>query len=90
VARQIYILAQLLVFLTGLIPGTGKDRDARHGRRGTHWHGDAPVRLHLGRAIRQAMTVEQVVNANLLPDLDQVWGKGFLAPARFTTIAYPG
>ena len=48
----------------------------------------ATVRLRLSRAIHQGMTAEQVVNANLLSDLDHVWGKGFLTPAQFAVMAY--
>jgi len=48
----------------------------------------ATVRLRFARARIQGLTTEQVVNANLLADLDSIWGKGFLTPAQFAAVAY--
>jgi hypothetical protein len=48
----------------------------------------ATVRLRLARAKIQGLSLEQVMNANLLADLDSTWGKGFLTPAQFLAVAY--
>jgi len=46
------------------------------------------VRRRLARLAARRMTVEQVVAAKPLADLDAVWGKGFMKPEQFVTIAY--
>jgi glyoxylase-like metal-dependent hydrolase (beta-lactamase superfamily II) len=71
---------------TRIIPGHGPLSNRAELRRYREML--ATVRLRLSRAINQGMTAEQVMNANLLSDLDQVWGKGFLTPAQFAVMAY--
>jgi cyclase len=71
---------------TRIIPGHGPlaqraDLQAYHDMLAT-------VRLRLARARTQGLSAEQVLNANLLADLDSIWGKGFLTPARFVAVAY--
>jgi len=48
----------------------------------------ATVRIRVARAKIQGMTAEQFLNANLLTDLDSIWGKGFMTPAQFAAVAY--
>lgn len=48
----------------------------------------ATVRIRVARAKIQGMTAEQFLNANLLADLDSIWGKGFMTPAQFGAVAY--
>ena len=46
------------------------------------------VRTRLARLAARGQTVEQVVAAKPLADLDAVWGKGFMKSDQFVTIAY--
>ena len=46
------------------------------------------VRRRLARLAARRLTVEQVVAAKPLADLDAVWGKGFMKPEQFVTITY--
>lgn len=48
----------------------------------------ATVRIRVARAKIQGMTAEQFLNADLLADLDSIWGKGFMTPAQFAAVAY--
>lgn len=41
-------------------------------------------------SMRQNMSLEDMIKANLLKDLDAKWGKGFLSSEQFLTIAYQG
>ncbi|MEX2109257.1 MAG: MBL fold metallo-hydrolase [Gemmatimonadaceae bacterium] len=46
------------------------------------------VRTRVGRLVTQRRTLTQVIAAKPLADLDAQWGKGFLKPEVFLTIAY--
>ena len=46
------------------------------------------VRRRLTPLAARRMTVEQVIAAKPLADLDAVWGKGFMKPEQFVTIVY--
>ncbi|MEO7714348.1 MAG: MBL fold metallo-hydrolase [Gemmatimonadaceae bacterium] len=71
---------------TKIIPGHG----ALAGRDDLVRYRDmlVEVRRRLGRLAARRLTVEQVVAAKPLADLDAVWGKGFMKPDQFVTIVY--
>ncbi|MCY7380697.1 MAG: MBL fold metallo-hydrolase [Gemmatimonadaceae bacterium] len=71
---------------TKIIPGHG----ALAGRDDLVRYRDmlVEVRRRLGRLAARRLTVEQVVAAKPLADLDAVWGKGFMKPEQFVTIVY--
>lgn len=46
------------------------------------------VGQRVGRLVAQRRTLQQVIAAKPLADLDAQWGKGFLKPEQFLTIAY--
>jgi cyclase len=46
------------------------------------------VRQRVGTLVAQGRTLQQVLDAKPLADLDAVWGKGFLKPEQFLAIAY--
>jgi cyclase len=48
----------------------------------------ATVRQRVGRLVAQRRTLQQVIAAKPLADLDAVWGKGFLRPEQFLTLVY--
>ena len=73
---------------TRIIPGHGP----LAGRSDLKAYRDmlATVRTRLTTALQQGMTLDQVVGADLLADLNPVWGDGFLKPDQFVTLAYQG
>jgi cyclase len=48
----------------------------------------ATVRQRVGQLVAQRRTLQQVIAAKPLADLDGVWGKGFLKPEQFLTLVY--
>ncbi len=40
--------------------------------------------------IEENLSLQEMINANVLADLDDTWGKGFLSSEKFLTIAYNG
>ena len=48
----------------------------------------ATVRERVGRLVAQRRSLQQVIAAKPLADLDAVWGKGFLKPEQFITLVY--
>ena len=48
----------------------------------------ATVRQRVGRLVAQRRTLQQVIAAKPLADLDEAWGKGFLKPEQFLTLVY--
>jgi cyclase len=48
----------------------------------------ATVRQRVGRLVAQGRTLQQVIAARPLQDLDAHWGKGFLKPEQFLTLVY--
>ena len=71
---------------TKIIPGHG----ALAGRDDLVRYRDmlVEVRRRLTRLAARRLTVQQVVAAKPLADLDAVWGKGFMKPEQFLTIVY--
>jgi cyclase len=48
----------------------------------------ATVRLRILSARQKGLTLEQVLNAHLLDEFNDPWGKGFLSPEQFLTVAW--
>jgi cyclase len=48
----------------------------------------ATVRQRVGRLVAQRRTLQQVIAAKPLADLDALWGTGFLKPDQFLTLVY--
>ena len=48
----------------------------------------ATVQQRVGKLVARRRTLKQVLDAKPLADLDAQWGKGFLKPEQFLTIAY--
>ena len=40
--------------------------------------------------LAKQMSLDDLIKANLLADLDEIWGKGFLNSEQFLTITYQG
>ena len=48
----------------------------------------AAVRIRILSARRKGLTLEQALDAHLIDDYNDAWGKGFLTPEQFFTIAW--
>ena len=48
----------------------------------------ATVRIRILSARHKGLTLEQALNAHLLDDFNDAWGKGFLTPEQFLTVAW--
>ncbi|MEO8633685.1 MAG: MBL fold metallo-hydrolase [Gemmatimonadales bacterium] len=48
----------------------------------------ATVRIRILSARHKGLTLEQVLNAHLLDEFNEPWGKGFLSPEQFLTVAW--
>jgi len=71
---------------TRIIPGHGPL--ARRSELKAYRDMLATVRTRVTAALQKGMTLDQVVGADLLADLNPVWGDGFLKPDQFVTSAY--
>lgn len=71
---------------TRIIPGHGPVASRADLRRYREML--AAIRIRILSARNKGLTLEQALNAHLLDDFNETWGKGFLTPEQFFTIAW--
>ncbi len=71
---------------TRIIPGHGPVASRADLRRYREMLAAVRIRIHSAR--NKGLTLEQALNAQLLDDFNESWGKGFLTPEQFLTIAW--